>query len=202
MKSFETIRGLAAQLHTELVAAGANPHDPESLIARVIKPFDLELTFLEPSDPALKGAKALYDEQSGTICAAKIGSAAERALAVAHEIGHLVAHAHSCSCSDSDIDASRSTEAAPVGLQRVEDYGARERRELEANVFAREMIFPRFLARKQFLEEQKSASDIAKTSDLPLPLVRQQILDAVLLPRIQAPTKPKGPVVFKDDPAQ
>src|SRR4051812_22370991 len=126
MKSFETIRGLAAQLHTELVATGASPHKPESLIANAITHFDLELTFLEPADPALKGANALYDEQSGTICAAKIGSAGERALAVAHEIGHLVVHAQSCSCSDTDIDASRSTEAAPVGLQKVEDYGAKE----------------------------------------------------------------------------
>ena len=33
-------------------------------------------------------------------------------------------------------------EAAPVGLQRVEDYGAHERRELQANVFARAFLFP------------------------------------------------------------
>jgi superfamily I DNA/RNA helicase len=202
MKSFETIRKLATQLHVELVAAGADPNDPQSLIAHAIKHFDLELTFLEPADPALKGAKALFDEQSGTICAAKLGSPAERALAVAHEIGHLVAHAQSCTCGESDIDASRSTEAAPVGLQKVEDYGARERRELEANVFAREMMFPRALARKQFLEDAASASDIASKSGLPLPLVRQQILDAVLLPAFSEETDAKPPSAFKDDPAQ
>lgn len=201
MKSFETIRDLAAQLHLELVRKGANPQDPESLIAHAITHFELELTFLEPADPALKGAIALFDEQSGTICAAKIGSAADRALVVAHEVGHLVAHAQSCSCGESDIDPSRSTEAAPVGLQKVEDYGARERRELEANVFAREMLFPRFLASKWFLEDGASASAIASTSGLPLPLVRQQILDAVLLPKLEA-AKPKPPVAFKRDPAQ
>jgi len=201
MKSFETIRDLAAQLNLELVRKGANPQDPESLIAHAITHFDLELTFLEPADPALKGAKALFDEQSGTICAAKIGSAADRALVVAHEVGHLVAHAHSCSCGESDIDPSRSTEAAPVGLQKIEDYGARERRELEANVFARELLFPRFLASKWFLEDGASASAIASKSGLPLPLVRQQILDAVLLPKLEA-AKPKPPVAFKRDPAQ
>lgn len=201
MKSFETIRDLAAQLHLELVRKGADPQDPESLIAHAITHFDLELTFLEPADPALKGAKALFDEQSGTICAAKIGSAAERAMVVAHEVGHLVAHAQSCACGESDIDPSRSTEAAPVGLQKVEDYGARERRELEANVFARELLFPRFLASKWFLEDGAGASAIASKSGLPLPLVRQQILDAVLLPKLEA-AKPKPPVVFKRDPAQ
>ena len=99
MKSFETIRELAAQLHVELVRKGADPKNPVTLIAHAITHFDLELTYLEPADPALKGAKALFDGQSGTICAAKIGSDAERALVVAHEIGHLVAHAESCSCS-------------------------------------------------------------------------------------------------------
>jgi len=201
VKSFETIRQLAAQLHLELVRQGGDPQNPESLIGHAIARYDLELTFLEPTDPALKGAKALFDEQSGTICAAKSGSAAERALVVAHEIGHLVAHARSCSCADADIDPSRSTEAAPVGLQRVEDYGARERRELEANVFARELLFPRVLASKWFLQEGATASAIASRTGLPLPLVRQQILDAALLPKLEAAAA-QPPPVFKEDPAQ
>jgi Zn-dependent peptidase ImmA (M78 family) len=198
------LRDEVLQTFCELLArVGTNPQDPESLIAHAITHFDLELTFLEPSDPALKGAKALFDEQSGTICAAKTGSAAERALVVAHEVGHLVAHAQSCSCGESDIDPSRSTEAAPVGLQKVEDYGARERRELEANVFARELLLPRFLASKWFLEDGDGAgaSAIASKSGLPLPLVRQQILDAVLLPKLE-PARAKPPVAFKRDPAQ
>jgi superfamily I DNA/RNA helicase len=201
MKSFETIRELAAQLHVELVRKGADPKNPVTLIAHAITHFDLELTYLEPADPALKGAKALFDGQSGTICAAKIGSDAERALVVAHEIGHLVAHSESCSCSESDIDPSRSTEAAPVGLQKVEDYGARERRELEANVFARELLFPRSLAAQWFLEDGAGASAISSKTGLPLPLVRQQILDAVLLPKLEAAT-PKPQIAFKRDPAQ
>lgn len=201
MKSFETIRELAAQLHLELVSKGADPQSPDDLIAHAIERYDLELTFLEPGDPALKGARALFDEQSGTICAAKVGSAAERALVVAHEIGHLVAHAQSCSCAAADIDPSRSTEAAPVGLQKVEDYGARERRELEANVFAREFLLPRSLASKWFVEDGARASDIVSKTGLPLPLVRQQILDACLLPTLEA-AAPRPPVAFKRDPAQ
>ena len=76
MKSFETVREHAAQLHLELVRKGADPQKPESMIAHAIEHYDLELTFLALGDPALKGAKALFDEQSGTICAAKVSSAA------------------------------------------------------------------------------------------------------------------------------
>jgi superfamily I DNA/RNA helicase len=87
-------------------------------------------------------------------------------------------------------------------LQKVEDYGAKERRELEANVFAREMMFPRALARKRFLEDAASALEVASQTGLPLPLVRQQILDAVLLPIFSEEAGTKAPFAFKDDPAQ
>src|SRR3546814_10129357 len=50
------------------------------------------------------------------------------------EIGHVAVHTMSSCCSASDIDPSRSTESAPVGLQKVEDYGARERRSEERRV--------------------------------------------------------------------
>src|SRR4029077_13397639 len=121
-------------------------------------------------------------EQSGSGCCEAGDDLGERALLVAHEIGHARVHAISSSCGADDIDPSRSTEAAPVGLQRVEDYGVRERRELQANVFAREFLFPRSLARRMFVTEGLSASAIATQLDLPLPLIRQQILDVVLLP--------------------
>ena len=42
--------------------------------------------WLVPGDPALKGARALFDEQSGTVCCEKAGGPGERALLVAHEI--------------------------------------------------------------------------------------------------------------------
>jgi DNA helicase-2/ATP-dependent DNA helicase PcrA len=201
VNAFETVRNLAARLHGELVAAGANTRDPVVLVDAAVNHLGLELTYLEPGDPALKGARALFDGQSGTICCENIGTAIERAQLVAHEIGHSVVHCKSSCCGADDVDPSRSTESAPVGLQKVEDYGQRERRELEANVFAREFLFPRALARTLHLDEGETASDIAKASGLPVPLVRQQILDALLLPEI-VPEPPKPASPFTEDPAQ
>lgn len=63
----------------------------------------------------------------------------------------------------------------------MEAYGARERAELQANVFARELLLPRSVARTQFLSG-RSARQIASELELPLELVRQQLLDALLLP--------------------
>ena len=158
---------------------------------------------LTPGDPALKGARALFDEQSGTICCEDAGEPIEQVLLIAHEIGHVVIHTTSSICATDDIDPARSTETAPVGLQRVEDYGIRERRELQANVFAREFLLPRPLARRFHLDESLCASAIADRLALPKSLIYQQLLDALLLPSSgseatdSSPARPSCP-----DPSQ
>ena len=201
MDAFETIRIIAARLHDQLVAGGADALKPMTLVDAAVTHYGIELAFLEPGNTALNGGRAVFDQQSRTICAENKGTDADRALLAGHEIGHVAVHTMSSCCSASDIDPSRSTEAAPVGLQKVEDYGARERRELEANVFAREFLFPRDAARRMHVDQAMSAADISAATGLPVPLVRQQILDALLLPKIE-PSASKPRPIFTDDPAQ
>jgi DNA helicase-2/ATP-dependent DNA helicase PcrA len=182
MDAFETIRDSAAHLHGELVAAGVSPVNPAQLVREALRKLDLELFLLPPGDPALRGARALFDAQSGAICCEIVADPIEGALLIAHEVGHARIHAATSACSSDDIEPSRSSESAPVGLQRVEDYGAHERRELQANIFAREFLFPRALARSLYLNEGFGAATISEKTGLPKNLVRQQLLDAILLP--------------------
>ena len=193
MDGFEPVRAAANRLHEAVLSIGCDPVDPMALVTTAIDHLDLELAYVPEGDPALKGARALFDEQSGTICCEASGSACDRALLVAHEIGHAEIHADSSSCGTGDIDPSRSTEMAPVGLQRVEDYGARERRELQADVFAREFLLPRTRAERLHMEDGLGATRIANLTGLPLALVRQQLFDALLLPRPSAPAEPPSP---------
>ena len=130
----------------------------------------------------LKGARALFDDQSGVICCENEDDPVVRALLVAHEIGHSEFHTGPAGCTTADIDPSRSTELPAIGLQRVADYGARERRELQADVFARELLLPRAFARILHIDENLSASEIADRTNLPVRLVWQQLFDALLLP--------------------
>ena len=155
---------------------------PMELVAAALAHLEIEIAWLEPGDPALKGARAVFDDQGGAIFAEDVGEASHRALLIAHEIGHICVHRSSAQCAAHDVDPTCSTESAPVGLQRVEDYGAHERRELQANVFAREFLLPRTLAHHLFISKRLTAAAISKDSSLPIPLVRQQILDVVLLP--------------------
>jgi DNA helicase II / ATP-dependent DNA helicase PcrA len=201
MDAFETIRVSAAALHAKLVAAGADPDQPMALVRAAAADLELELAWLPEGDPALKGARALFDEQGGVICCLDQGSPGEKACLVAHELGHVCVHAGSSECTNDDIDPSRSMEAAPVGLQRVEDYGVRERRELQANVFAREFLLPRPSARQRHLAGQ-TASAIAGRLGLPKDLVRQQLLDALLLPPVPPDEEPAIAHTPRDDPSQ
>jgi superfamily I DNA/RNA helicase len=182
MDAFESVRATATRLHAELVNMGVDPARPWSMVEAAIQRLDLELVPLPVGDPALKGACALFDEQSGTICFTDVGDVEQHAALIAHEIGHACVHATSSHCTVHDIDASQSMEAAPVGLQRVEDYGTHERRELQANVFAREFLLPRTEARRLYLQEHLGATAIANSLQVSKDLVRQQLLDALLLP--------------------
>ena len=204
MDPFDPIRSKATAFHEELLSEGNDPFDPLSLVQAAVKRRDLELVWLPQGDPALKGALALYDDQGGTICCEDEGEPATHALLVAHELGHSELHAGSATCAGSDINPSRSTEAAPVGLQRVEDYGARERRELQANVFARELLLPRAFVRELHLKQNLTATAIANRLNFPVALVRQQMFDALLLPPmvVDHGSTLELPSARKPDPSQ
>jgi len=190
MDPFDSIRLKAAALHEKLLSEGKDPFDPLALVQAAAQFRDLDLVWLPQGDPALKGARALYDHQGGTICCEEEGDSVNRALLIAHELGHSEIHAGSVTCSGCEIDPSQSIEAAPVGLQRVEDYGVRERRELQANVYAREFLLPRIFVRKLHVEQKMTATAIANRTKLHMALVRQQLFDALLLPPMVADDEP------------
>src|SRR5215471_7217267 len=102
MESFEAIRRIAAKLHTEVIASGADPLQPLALVIGAVQALELELVWLPPGHTGLKGARALFDDQSGTIACESAGSDADRAQLVAHEIGHASVHAMSSSCRAED----------------------------------------------------------------------------------------------------
>jgi DNA helicase II / ATP-dependent DNA helicase PcrA len=192
MDAFEPIREAARKLHNTVVGNGAQASVPMALIAGAIHELGLELFWLPSDDPALKGSRAVFDEQTGAICCEDEGNDAERAALVAHEVGHAALHSARTECSTDDVDTSQSTEVVPVGLQRIEDYGSHERRELQANVFGREFLLPRDNARNLYLTERLTAAEIADRGGLPKDLVRQQLLDSLLLPNIPSREKPRA----------
>jgi len=173
-----------------------------AVVEALLERHDILLTLLPAKSVALSGARALFDEQLRAICAERVADEGEQAVLVVHEVAHSILHPSSAQCASDDIDGSRPVERAQLGLQRIDSYGARERRELQANVFAREFLLPRPHARRLHVDEGLTASAISELVRLPLDLVRQQLLDAVLLPTAELEKKPAAPRPAQPDPSQ
>src|ERR1035441_8163114 len=103
---------------------------------------------------------------------------------VAHEVGHSELGDDAEAGPPVQIDPARSVEPSPVGIDRVVDYGGRQRREVQMDLFAREFLLPREFARKLHLVDNVSATEIAQRLGAPFEVVAQQLLDALLLPPV------------------
>lgn len=166
----------------------------------------------QAEDPLLQGAEAVLDRGVEAIFYRGSAPRPEAATLIAHEIGHLVLHAGLSLCSAQDVAGGGLADAeneadGPSAIHRLDSYGARERQELQANVFARELLLPRTMARDLFLEQNLGASDIGERWGLPLELVRQQLCDALLLPLEpdapeEAPDGSRAAVAVALDPSQ
>lgn len=143
---------------------------------------DLIIDAISPNDLSLSGADALLLRDLRQILVRNDVLAGEHSFLVAHEIGHWKLHLEEHEGCHSVADAMLNPEKSETfGAQKVEAYGAKERVELQANIFSKEFLLPRTTAEKLF-RGGMNASDIASTLTLPLELVRQQLLDALLLP--------------------
>lgn len=182
MDATEATRREAERMHRANVAEGGDPSRPLEFVLREVRRRDLDVYPLQEADSQLKGGRATFDSQAGSILYEDRGSEFERAFLIAHELGHVVLEGGTLDVVTFDVEPDRSMEDAPVGVDRVLDYGARERREVKMDLFAREYLLPRSVLREFHVDEGLTSAMIATRFGAPLAVVQQQLLDALLLP--------------------
>jgi Zn-dependent peptidase ImmA (M78 family) len=186
MDAVELARQIASELHARAVVAGQDPWRPYDFAVAEVKRRDLDV------EPTAKGAAILNKGRATFIASERLilhedaGSRFEQAFLIAHEIGHVALGDNPSDEAALDVDPERSAEASPVGLDRVVGYGRRQRREVQMDLFAREFLLPRNVARKLHVEEGLTASTIAARLEAPFAVVAQQLFDALLMPPIVA----------------
>ncbi len=126
----------------------------------------------------------MFDSQAGIIIFENTGTIFERAFLIAHELGHIVLEGSDQDDITEHIEPDRPSNESPTGIGKVIDYGMKERREVRMDIFAREFLLPRSVVRQLHVYEHHSSRDIANSRNIPLPIVQQQLLDALLLPII------------------
>ena len=194
MDAFDKVRELAREKNKEALSelpAGSKAID---LVKALAARADLEPYPLDPADTLLNGALAVLARGDGAIYHVNNVSEEDLAILIAHELGHFHVHVaeSATNCSNDDVDVSAPSEASPVGADRVAGYGAKERRELQANVFARELLLPHPQARALYLDSAKMPEGIANDLGIPLTVVRQQLIDALLIPVYVTPVPEKA----------
>ncbi|MBI6670105.1 UvrD-helicase domain-containing protein [Pseudomonas syringae] len=144
--------------------------------------FDVAILLLPPNHFTLAGADGVLVREKFTAYVRNDKSWAETAYLIAHELGHWFLDADKPAISVASLSSMTARHGTPAVLT-VEAYGARERQELQANVFARELLLPRTAARSLWASGL-NARAIANFLQVPLEVVRLQLFDALLLPEL------------------
>lgn len=191
MNPFQRARNEALATRAKLDPLHAHtPVTAKDLLQKVEAALNIAIESVPPTYPDLGGGTAvLQREQLFIYVSSEVDKwDAEFCGLVAHEIGHYFLDTTKPAMTVAHLSTLLGSAGSPAVL-KVEAYGARERQELQANVFARELLLPRDVAR-QFALAGKGPADAATELGIPLEFVRQQMLDGLLLPNSTESTSP------------
>lgn len=192
MNPFQRAREEAVELRTRLLGerSGEAVHVSEFLTPNPIEhTLELGIAYVPKGASELGDADAILRRSEGYVYIRDDVSNTDKAYLVAHELGHYVLDEGKEETTIASLKSLVASEGSPA-IIKVEAYGARERQELRANVFARELQLPRSVARKLY-EDGLGPRKVATDYGIHLEVVRQQMLDAVMLPQVAAPIDTK-----------
>lgn len=187
MDSIEKARTIAARLHTAAVSEGLDPTKPYEFVRAEITSRGICVEPTKPGAAILDGGRAKYVHEELLILHERCNTEFENAFLAAHELGHVALGDDHDPTPSFNVDPARPAEPSPIAEDRVVDYGKRQRREVQMDLFAREFLMPRSVVRRLHLDEEMSATEIATRFGAPFDVVAQQLLDALLLPTIEEP---------------
>ncbi|RFQ02162.1 ImmA/IrrE family metallo-endopeptidase [Pseudomonas putida] len=194
MDHIELARQRAERLHEEAIEQGSDPWSPYQFAREIAERRGITVESCVPGASILDGARATFDAELPLIVHENSGTPFEQAFLIAHEIGHAVLGDGEDEEGDVfQIDPARTSEVSPVGIERVVDYSRRQRREVQMDLFARELLLPRSRVVELHLTQRQTCSEIATRLGAPFDVIAQQMLDALLLPPVPAVT-PEAPV--------
>jgi DNA helicase-2/ATP-dependent DNA helicase PcrA len=197
VETWGDIRLKARTCHAQAMQRTKGQRDGRALVNAALIDNDLEL---HPSSAQLKGGiLGSLEREAKVVNIAKGQDPKEEVVVIAHEIGHFVLHTDP-SNEVTVISPSLGGDPADTGAAKVEGYSPRERKEVQADIFAGEFLCPSDWLRSELLNQNKSPADVANELGLPYKLVLHQAIRALLLPPLRPPkTEEAGPSVALDD---
>lgn len=179
MDSWSDIRRKARACHRKALVRTGDDRRADKIVAAALNEDDLELSHYKQSD--VPGVFGFLDRGSRLVNVAKDQDPLDELVVIAHEIGHF--NLHRDARSEVTIrPGGLGGDPSESGAGRVEGYSPRERREIQADIFAGELLCPSDWLRERYVTGGAGAEDVAKELGLPCALVRAQLIRALLLP--------------------
>ena len=172
------IRKLARETRRQLLKANGGDSSPDALLTAIANETGIFAYGLPAKDPLLYKAQAIL--HNNFVFFDNSLEEWQTLFNRMHEYAHhFLKHGSAILCGKDGFDAEASEDAIALGEQRVEGYGPHERRELEANLFAREFFLPCDELQSGFLAG-KSAETLEAEFKMPAGIVVHQLMRGVL----------------------
>lgn len=204
MGHWQDIRRAARARYAEISGSAEGVPSAAALLGAAERSTGIRREPVAAGDPLLYGGVATFDLENGVVWYDADADPGLVAFYQAHEYAHLWLGGGHRACGALDVDAEAAEEPMPLGVQRVEGYGPDERREREANVFAREFLLPTDVLRWWYLDEGFNPVNMAERVGVPEGMVLHQLARALLTPEIAEQPGGEGPAedIAELDPSQ
>lgn len=197
MDAWADIRRKARACHAKALERTKGDRRAEKIIAAALEDEDLEFERYEFEAGVLGSldrAFRLVRVKSGL-------DPLDELVVVAHEIGHFHLH-HDPQNEVTGRPHGLGGDPVDSGAGKVEGYSPHERKEVQADIFAGELVCPGNWLREEFIGKNRRPEAIAKELGLPLSLVMNQMVRAVLLPPLSSAPEAEPLVVHELDESQ
>lgn len=196
MDAWSDIRLVARECRAAALATTNAAPTARMVIDAMVKLHDLEIEPFDPGDRAGENVLGFFERESGVVHIARGQTPEDEVVVIAHELGHFRLHTDPES-DVTDVTMRLSGEPVESGGARVDGYSSRERKEIQADVFAGEFLCPSDWLKNRLVAGVKP-SEVARELGLPAGLVLQQAIRALLLPPL-APREVKEEVKIAYD---
>ncbi|MBV8686878.1 MAG: UvrD-helicase domain-containing protein [Alphaproteobacteria bacterium] len=186
MDAWADIRLVARETHTQALEHSGGDRTATALIAAALAPYDLQIRYFDSGEVVDDVVLGFLERESLLVNVRRGQSPADEAAVVAHEIGHF--HLHLDPRSEvTAVAEGLGGDPVESGAGRVEGYSARERKEIQADIFAGEFLCPTDWLKVELVERNRKPSEIAQELGLPPSMVLHQTIRALLLPPLRPP---------------
>ena len=187
------IRRKARLCHTEALRKANGDRCAKALIAAALENDDLQLRPFDVGTRYEDGVYGVLERENRIVNVLSKQEPTEEAVVIAHEIGHFRLH-HDLTSEVTIRTGGLGGDVIDAGAGKVEGYSPRERKEVQADIFAGEFLCPSDWLREEFIKKNTRPAEIAGELGLPPHLVMNQMIRALLLPPVsEAPAKQAGP---------